>query len=99
MSVYDSFLIQFVINFLPPHFSPFQINYNTIKDKQNMTELQTKLVQEEERLKKQGDHFVNLVGSSGVKRKSIKKCENGKRMLKINESSTQIHKKDKTKEK
>ncbi|XP_031265980.1 uncharacterized protein LOC116124392 [Pistacia vera] len=52
MFVDESFLVQFVINSLPPQFSPFQINYNTIKDKWNMTELQTKLVQEEERLKK-----------------------------------------------
>ena len=64
-----------------------------------MTELQTKLVQEEERLKKQGVHFVNLVGSSGFKNKSNKKYGKGKRPLKINESCVQVHKKDKTKEK
>ncbi|KAJ0079079.1 hypothetical protein Patl1_23790 [Pistacia atlantica] len=44
MSVDDSFLVQFVINSLPPQFSPFQINYNTIKGNWNMTELQIKLV-------------------------------------------------------
>ena len=99
MSVDDSFPVQFVTNSLPPQFSPFQINYSTIKDKWNMTKLQTKLVQEEERLKKQGDHFVDLVGSSGVKRKSNKKYGKGKRPVKINESFAQIYKKDKTKEK
>ncbi|KAJ0082717.1 hypothetical protein Patl1_11492 [Pistacia atlantica] len=99
MSVDENFLVQFVINSLPSQFSQFQINYNTIKDKWTMTRLQTKLVQEVERLKKQGVHLVNLVGSSRVKKKFNKKYGKGKRPLKIEESSAQIRKKDKTKEK
>ncbi|XP_070050232.1 uncharacterized protein [Nicotiana tomentosiformis] len=33
MKVDDSFLVQFILNSLPPEYGPFQINYNTIKDK------------------------------------------------------------------
>ncbi|KAI3448795.1 hypothetical protein Pfo_005460 [Paulownia fortunei] len=33
LKVSDNFLVQFIINSLPPTYSPFQINYNTIKDK------------------------------------------------------------------
>ena len=33
MKVDDSFLVQFVLNSLPPQYGPFQIHYNTIKDK------------------------------------------------------------------
>ncbi|GAV91707.1 UBN2 domain-containing protein [Cephalotus follicularis] len=53
MKVDESFLVQFIINSLPSKYGPFQINYNTIKDKWNVTELQSILIQEEARLKKQ----------------------------------------------
>ncbi|XP_019236491.1 PREDICTED: uncharacterized protein LOC109222002 [Nicotiana attenuata] len=33
MKVDDSFLVQFIMNLLPPEYGPSQINYNTIKDK------------------------------------------------------------------
>ena len=33
MTVDDSFLVQFILNSLPQEYGPFQINYNTIKDK------------------------------------------------------------------
>ncbi|XP_016477845.1 uncharacterized protein LOC107799266 [Nicotiana tabacum] len=33
MKVDDSFLVQFILNSLPPEYGPFQINYNTIEDK------------------------------------------------------------------
>ncbi|XP_059284784.1 uncharacterized protein LOC132038075 [Lycium ferocissimum] len=33
MKVDDSFLVQFILNSLPPEYGPFQINYNTIKEK------------------------------------------------------------------
>ncbi|KAJ0081887.1 hypothetical protein Patl1_12174 [Pistacia atlantica] len=44
MFVDKNFLVQFVINSLPSQISSCQINYNIIKDKWMMTELQTKLV-------------------------------------------------------
>ncbi|XP_052724124.1 uncharacterized protein LOC128193961 [Vigna angularis] len=33
MEVNESFLVQFIMNSLPPEFGQFQVNYNTIKDK------------------------------------------------------------------
>ncbi|XP_019230131.1 PREDICTED: uncharacterized protein LOC109211085 [Nicotiana attenuata] len=56
MKVDDSFLVQLILNSLPPEYGPFQINYNTIKDKWNASELSSMLTQEETRLKKQGSH-------------------------------------------
>ena len=83
----ENFRVQFIMNFMPPQYGPFQINYNTIKDKWNVTELQSLLIQEEARLKKQGNHFVNLVGKSGVKKKLEKKNQRGnKGPLKVNDS-------------
>ncbi|GAV82104.1 UBN2 domain-containing protein, partial [Cephalotus follicularis] len=89
MKVDESFLVQFIINSLPSEYGPFQINYNTIKDKWNVAELQSMLIQEEARLKKQGIHSINLIGqSSGAKRKLGKKYGKGnKGPLNINESS------------
>ncbi|XP_070017023.1 uncharacterized protein [Nicotiana sylvestris] len=43
MKVDDSFLVQFILNSLPPEYGPFQINYNTIKDKWNVSELSSML--------------------------------------------------------
>ena len=33
MNVDELFLVQFILNPLPPQYEPFQINYNTMKDK------------------------------------------------------------------
>ncbi|XP_016515780.2 uncharacterized protein LOC107832444 [Nicotiana tabacum] len=52
MKVDDSFLVQFILNSLPPEYGPFQINYNTIKDKWNVSEPSSMLTQDESRLKK-----------------------------------------------
>ena len=51
MNVDESFLVQFILNSLPLQYGPFQIRYNTIKDKWNVNELASMLVQEETRLK------------------------------------------------
>ena len=67
MTVDDSFLVQFILNSLPQEYGPFQINYNTIKDKWDVNELASKLTQEETRLKAQGVHSVNLVGQGAGK--------------------------------
>ena len=84
------------MNSLPPRYGPFQINYNTIKDKWNVTKLQSLLIQEEARLKKQGNHLVNLVGKLRVKKKPEKKNQrDNKGSLKFNESSAKIHKEQK----
>ncbi|KAG8377672.1 hypothetical protein BUALT_Bualt08G0057200 [Buddleja alternifolia] len=67
LTVDDSFLVQFILNSLPPEYGPFQINFNTIKDKWDVNELSSKLTQEETRLKAQGGHTVNLVGQGASK--------------------------------
>ena len=59
MKVDEIFLVTLIVNSLPPQYGPFQINYNTIKDKWNETKLQTLLIQEDARLKKQGAHSVS----------------------------------------
>nr|XP_009803862.1 PREDICTED: uncharacterized protein LOC104249184 [Nicotiana sylvestris] len=72
MKVDDSFLIQFILNSLPPEYGPFQINYNTIKDKCNISELSSILTQEESRLKKQWSHSINLMGQGAGKGLKVK---------------------------
>ena len=68
----DSFLVQFILNSLHPEYGPFQINYNTIKDKWNISELSNMLVQEETRLKKQEGHSINLIGQGAGKGLKVK---------------------------
>ena len=46
----ESFLVHYILNTLPPQYSPFKISYNTHKDKWSINELMTMCVQEEERL-------------------------------------------------
>ncbi|GJZ97000.1 retrovirus-related pol polyprotein from transposon TNT 1-94 [Tanacetum coccineum] len=75
MNVDDSFLVQFIMNSLPPKYGPFHINYNTLKD---IDELSSKLIQEESRLKKQRVHSINLV-NQGVDKKLQPKPKNFKK--------------------
>ncbi|XP_059285804.1 uncharacterized protein LOC132039316 [Lycium ferocissimum] len=72
MKVDDSFLVQFILNSLPPEYRPFQINYNTIKDKWDVSELSSMLTQEESRLKKQEGHSINLMGQRAGKGLKVK---------------------------
>ena len=46
----DSFLVNYILNSLPPEYGPFKISYNTHKDKWSINELLTMCVQEEGRL-------------------------------------------------
>ncbi|XP_026453204.1 uncharacterized protein LOC113353952 [Papaver somniferum] len=58
----ENFLVQFILNSLPPQYAPFQVHYNTIKEKWTANELGNMLVQEEARINQQGlnqAHFVN----------------------------------------
>lgn len=73
MEVSESLLVQFNISSLPPEFGPFQINYNTIKDKWSTTKLQTMLIQEEARLKKQGTHLIKFMSRKGDEKKPERK--------------------------
>ncbi|KAK5794646.1 hypothetical protein PVK06_035885 [Gossypium arboreum] len=45
MMVYDLFLVQFILNSRPSNYGSFQINYNTIKEKWDVNELASKLIQ------------------------------------------------------
>jgi hypothetical protein len=68
MNVDEFFLVQFILNSLPPQYGSFQINYNTMKDKWNLNQLANMLNQEEARIKQLEQHSVHLV-SQGVQRK------------------------------
>ena len=59
MEVDASFLVWFILNSLLPKYGPFQMNYNTIKDKWNVYELHIMLLQEDTRLKDKGIHSIN----------------------------------------
>jgi len=65
-----------------------------MKDKWNMHELHNMLVQEETRLKNHGSHSIHYVNNQGVGKKGFKKHGKGKGLLKINESSTKLQKKN-----
>ncbi|BAT93183.1 hypothetical protein VIGAN_07210700 [Vigna angularis var. angularis] len=93
MKVDETFLVQFILNSLPSEYGPFQMNYNTIKDKWNVHELHSMLVQEETRLKNLRSHSVHYLKNQGAGKK-FKKHVKGKGPLKIDESSTKIQKKN-----
>lgn len=76
MNVDEFFLVQFILNSLPPQYGPFQIHYNTIKDKWNVNELTNMVVQEERRLKQQGQNSIHLV-SQGAERRFGRKPGKG----------------------
>ncbi|XP_050946549.1 uncharacterized protein LOC127151171 [Cucumis melo] len=93
MEVNENFLVTFILNSLPSEYGPFHMNYNTLKDKWNVHELQSMLIQEEARLKKPIIHFANLMGHKGAGKKPGKKNGKGNHgQLKVKQSSTPIHK-------
>ncbi|KAH6822906.1 Ribosomal protein L19e family protein [Perilla frutescens var. hirtella] len=96
MAMNENFLVQFILNSLPTEYGPFQMSYNTMKDKWNVHELHSMLVQEETRLKNQGSHSVHYVShreNQGAGKKFKKKHDKGKGPLKTNEAFMQIQKK------
>ncbi|KAK6133846.1 hypothetical protein DH2020_032396 [Rehmannia glutinosa] len=95
MNVNDNFLVQFILNSLPSEYSPFQMNYNTMKDEWNVNELHGMLVQEETQIKNHGTHSVHLVTNQGAGKKVGSKKGKGKKgPFKVNESNAQVQKKD-----
>ncbi|CAL1381354.1 unnamed protein product [Linum trigynum] len=99
MEVNENFLVTFILNSLPPEYGTFHVHYNTLKDKWNVHELQSMLIQEEARLKKPRNHSANLVGHKGDGKKPWNKNGKGKEELsKLNESSAKIHKKEPSKD-
>nr|XP_033512417.1 uncharacterized protein LOC104097793 [Nicotiana tomentosiformis] len=91
MKVDDSFLVQ-----LPHDYELFQINYNTIKDKWNVSELSSMLTQEESRLKKQGSHSINLMSQGDGKGLKVKpnKFKKKKAPAKTPQDAKKEHKAD-----
>ena len=97
MNVDEYFLVQFILNSLPPEqYGPFQMNYNTIKDKWNINQLTSMLVQEETRLKNQRAHSVHLLSHQKAEKSSRKRSGKSKKkgLHNLNDSSKAIHKKE-----
>ena len=69
MQVDESFLVMFILNSLPPQFGPFKIYYNTHKDTWNLNELTSMCIQEEVRLRQEGNHTVMMVAQGAQKKK------------------------------
>jgi len=44
MTMNENFLVQFILNSLPSEYDPFQMRYNTVKDKWNVHELHNMLI-------------------------------------------------------
>ncbi|KAM3357225.1 hypothetical protein P3S68_023939 [Capsicum galapagoense] len=84
----QNFLVQFIINTLPSEYGPFQMNYNTMKDKWNVHELHGILVQEETRLKNQGTHSINYVNHQEAEKKGKKHGKGQQKQLNVNQSSS-----------
>ena len=74
MEISDGFLVHFIMSSLPQKFSPFVINYNSMKIKWGIDELIAMCVQEEERLKAERIDHANQFKHSEKKRyKKFKK--------------------------
>ena len=81
MNVDEFFLVQFILNSLPPQYEPFQINYNTMKDKWNVNQLAIMLNQEVARLQQLEQHSIHLINQEAERkwRKPKKGLKHGSR--------------------
>ncbi|XP_039811787.1 uncharacterized protein LOC120674715 [Panicum virgatum] len=75
MEIYDGFLVHFIMSSLPQEFSPFVINYNSMKIKWGIDELIAMCVQEEERLKAEKIDHANQFKHSEKKRCNNSRCK------------------------
>lgn len=73
VDISDSFLVHYILNTLPPQYSPFKISYNTHKDKWSINELMTMCVQEEGRLIMETGESAMLTTQGKNKAKANKK--------------------------
>uniref|UniRef100_A0A1J3K4I8 Retrovirus-related Pol polyprotein from transposon TNT 1-94 n=2 Tax=Noccaea caerulescens TaxID=107243 RepID=A0A1J3K4I8_NOCCA len=92
-SVDDSFLVQFILNSLPPQYGPFQINYNAIDGKWTSNELANKLVQEETRLGREGIRVANHVQGAGFKAGNRHQASHKRALPRMNDSNQANEKK------
>ena len=76
VSVSEKYLVQLIINSLPPAFGPFKVAYNQSSTPWSLNELIAKADQEEGRLKAKGQLIVNLVSQAKSKgrKKGMKKA-------------------------
>jgi hypothetical protein len=84
MNVDELFLVQLILNSLPPQYESFQIHYNTTKDNWNVNELISMLVQEKARLEQQGHHSVHLIGQ-GDKRIQLLEVNGPSQVIEVHE--------------
>ncbi|CAH9121642.1 unnamed protein product [Cuscuta epithymum] len=75
MEISEGFLVHFIMTSLPAQFGPFKINYNTQKEKWQMSELIAMCVQEEERLKIENPVVAHITTTNTGKKKG--KFHNG----------------------
>ncbi|KAH9605342.1 hypothetical protein KSS87_006808 [Heliosperma pusillum] len=73
VTMFDSFLVHFILCSLPSQYAPFKISYNTHKDKWSLNELLTMCVQEEGRLLMEEGEKVNLTIGTNKEFTSTKK--------------------------
>ncbi|GJW42086.1 hypothetical protein Tco_0070885 [Tanacetum coccineum] len=77
MNVDDSFLVQFIMNSLPPEYGPFHINYNTLKDKWNidgLSRVDKKLKPKAKNFKKKQHATTSKVANGEKKEQHNNKC-------------------------
>ncbi|XP_077213774.1 uncharacterized protein LOC143848666 [Tasmannia lanceolata] len=92
MEISEGFLVHFMMTSLPAQFTLFKINYNTQKEKWEMSELIAMCVQEEERLKTEqpeSAHYTTEGTSKGHFKKKTKGKGFGKGKKKVASGSAQ----------
>ena len=64
MTIYEGFLVYFIMTSLHAQFGPFKINYNMQKEKWKMCELIAMFVEEEERIKAEKPDYAHIAVQS-----------------------------------
>ncbi|RVW57605.1 Retrovirus-related Pol polyprotein from transposon TNT 1-94 [Vitis vinifera] len=81
VEMFESFLVHFILNTLPPQYGPFKISYNTHKDKWSINELMTMCVQEKGRLLMEHGESVMLVTQRKGKKGKSQASQKGKQQI------------------